>query len=151
MKTISLNDLLDRLRSPTPPALVEALPSRHFMQGHLPGALNINVGEVKALAPELLPTKAAGVVVYCASASCTNSDQVAVQLHALGYTDVAVFKGARPNGMRPVMRWKRVPHYRPRRRRRVRDRSSISQPDVLIRISWRISQQCRAAHWHKPR
>ncbi|MCK5875296.1 MAG: rhodanese-like domain-containing protein [Alcanivoracaceae bacterium] len=93
MKTISLNDLLDRLRSPTPPALIEALPPRHFMQGHLPGALNINVGEVKALAPELLPTKAAGVVVYCASASCTNSDQVAVQLLALGYTDVAVFKG----------------------------------------------------------
>ena len=92
MKTISLNDLLDRLRSPTPPALVEALPPRHFVQGHLPGALNINVGEVKALAPELLPTKTAGVVVYCASASCTNSDQVAVQLLALGYTDVAVFK-----------------------------------------------------------
>jgi rhodanese-related sulfurtransferase len=95
MKTISLNDLLDRLSSPTPPVLVEALPSHYFGQGHLPGALNINVGDVKALAPELLPAKAAGVVVYCASATCTNSDQVAVQLHALGYVDVAVFKGGK--------------------------------------------------------
>jgi len=95
MKTISLNDLLDRLSSPTPPVLVEALPAHYFAQGHLPGALNINVGEVKALAPELLPTKTAGVVVYCASAACTNSDQVAVQLQALGYVAVAVFKGGK--------------------------------------------------------
>lgn len=95
MKTISLNDLLDRLHSPTPPALVEALPPRHFAQGHLPGALNMNVGEVKALAPGLLPAKSGGVVVYCASATCTNSDQVAVQLHAMGYADVAVFKGGK--------------------------------------------------------
>lgn len=65
------------------------------MQGHLSGALNINAGEVKALAPELLPTKGTGVVVYCASASCTNSDQVAVQLHAIGYIDGAVFKGGK--------------------------------------------------------
>lgn len=95
MKTISLNDLLNSLRSPTPPVLVEALPSRYFAQGHLPGALNINVGEVMALAPELLPAKDAGIVVYCASTTCTNSDQVAAQLHALGYADVAVFKGGK--------------------------------------------------------
>lgn len=95
MKTISLSELLDNLLSPTPPVLVEALPSRYFAQGHLPGALNINVGEVKALAPELLPAKNARIVVYCASATCTNSDQVAVQLHALGYADVAVFKGGK--------------------------------------------------------
>lgn len=95
MKTISLNNLLNGLRSATPPVLVEALPSRYFAQGHLPGALNIDVGKVKELAPELLPAKDAGIVVYCASATCTNSDQVAVQLHALGYTDVAVFKGGK--------------------------------------------------------
>nr|WP_298144881.1 rhodanese-like domain-containing protein [uncultured Pseudomonas sp.] len=95
MKTISLNDLLNRLHSPTPPILVEALPARYFAQGHLPGALNINIGEVKALASELLPAKDACVVVYCASATCTNSDQVAVQLLALGYADVAVFKGGK--------------------------------------------------------
>ncbi|MFZ5503501.1 MAG: rhodanese-like domain-containing protein [Pseudomonadota bacterium] len=95
MKTISLNALLERLNSPSPPALVEALPSRYFAQGHLPGALNINTGEVKALAPDLLPAKSGGIVVYCASATCTNSDQVAIQLHAMGYTDVAVFKGGK--------------------------------------------------------
>jgi len=95
MKTISLSKLLDSLLSPTPPVLVEALPSRYFAQGHLPGALNINIGETKRLASELLPAKNAPIVVYCASATCTNSDQVAVQLHALGYADVAVFKGGK--------------------------------------------------------
>ncbi|HBG31692.1 rhodanese-like domain-containing protein [Candidatus Macondimonas diazotrophica] len=95
MKTISLNDLFNLLRSPTPPVLVEALPARYFAQGHLPGACNINTGEVKTLAPQLLPDKDAGIVVYCASVTCTNSDQVAVQLHALGYSDVTVFKGGK--------------------------------------------------------
>lgn len=95
MKTISLNDLLDRLHSPTPPVLVEALPPRHFAQGHLPGALNMNIGEAEALAPGLLPVKTAGVVVYCASATCANSDQAAAQLRAMGYADVAVFKGGK--------------------------------------------------------
>lgn len=75
--------------------LVEALPERYFEEGHLPRAVNINVGDVKDKAPELLPSKSAAIIVYCASPTCTNSDQVALQLGALGYTDVAVFKGGK--------------------------------------------------------
>ena len=95
MNVINLKDLLASLHSAVPPILVEALASRYFAQGRLPGALNMNVGDVKALAPNLLPDKTAGVVVYCASAACANSDQVALQLQAMGYTDVAVFKGGK--------------------------------------------------------
>lgn len=95
MKTIALESLAARVPSAARPVLVEALPARYFDQGHLPGALNINVDEVKAKAPSLLPRKDAAIVVYCASEACRNSDQVAVQLLALGYTDVAVFRGGK--------------------------------------------------------
>lgn len=95
MKTISLDTLAARLQAGPRPLLVEALPARYFDQGHLPGALNINVDEVKAKAPALLPRRDAPIVVYCASETCRNSDQVAVQLLALGYADVAVFKGGK--------------------------------------------------------
>lgn len=95
MNTVSLDQLVSALQSVQPPQLVEALPARYFEQGHLPGALNINVGEVKDKAPTLLPDKGVPIVVYCASETCTNSDQVAVQLLALGYAEVAVFKAGK--------------------------------------------------------
>ena len=95
MKSVTLSQLAESLRSPRRPVLVEALPRRYFDQGHLPGALNINVDEVATKAAFLLPEKDAPVVVYCASATCSNSDQVAVKLRALGYADVAVYKGGK--------------------------------------------------------
>lgn len=95
MKTINLQELAAHVRGDGKPVLIEALPVRYFQTGHLPGAININVGEVRAKAPELLPDKSADIVVYCASATCTNSDQVAVNLRALGYSSVAVFKGGK--------------------------------------------------------
>lgn len=95
MKTITLPSILAALAEGQPPTFVEALPRHYYEQGHLPRALNINIGEVKDKAPAALPDKEAPIVVYCASATCTNSDQVALQLTALGYTDVAVFKGGK--------------------------------------------------------
>lgn len=95
MKTITCPELAAKLASSARPILIEALPARYFQQGHLPGALNLNVDEVRAKANTLLADKTADIVVYCASPSCNNSDQVAVQLSALGYTQVSVFKGGK--------------------------------------------------------
>lgn len=95
MKTINLQQLASHVRSERKPVLIEALPARYFLDGHLPGAININVGEVQDKAPGLLPDKGADIVVYCASVTCANSDQVAVNLHVLGYHNVAVFKGGK--------------------------------------------------------
>jgi rhodanese-related sulfurtransferase len=95
VKTVTLSQLAEGLRATRRPILVEALPPRYFVQGHLPGALNIDVGDVAAKASSLLPAKDATIIVYCASASCSNSEQVASQLHALGYRDVAVYKGGK--------------------------------------------------------
>ncbi len=47
--------------------LVEVLPEKYYRRAHLPGALNLPPGRVEELAPELLPDKAADIVVYCGS------------------------------------------------------------------------------------
>lgn len=94
MKTVSREDLSTRLHSRAP-ILVEALPAKYFQEGHLPGAININHDEIRAKATQLLPDKASEIVVYCASSTCTNSDKAAAQLEALGYQNVAVFKGGK--------------------------------------------------------
>ena len=47
--------------------LVETLPRTAYEHAHLPGAINIPPDQVKELAPQLLPDKAAAIVVYCAN------------------------------------------------------------------------------------
>jgi rhodanese-related sulfurtransferase len=71
--------------------LLEALPENYYNDGHLPGALNLPHDEVDALAPTLLPDKAAPVVVYCASSTCQNSDIAANRLVKLGYSNVRTY------------------------------------------------------------
>lgn len=95
MKTIDRETLAARLAGSDQPTLVEALPEKYFRDWHLPNAVNINHDQVRQRAAELLPDKHAEVVVYCASATCRNSDLAARQLTALGYTDVAVYKGGK--------------------------------------------------------
>jgi rhodanese-related sulfurtransferase len=96
-----MNGTIDRatlalaLRGARPPRLVEALPERHFLDTHLPGAINIPHDAVDAPAPALLPDRAAQVIVYCASAQCRNSDIAAARLRRLGYADVRVYAGGK--------------------------------------------------------
>jgi rhodanese-related sulfurtransferase len=67
METITREELQQLMASGTPFKLVEALQGGSFAQGHLPGAINIPPGEVRALAPSLLPDKEQEIVVYCGS------------------------------------------------------------------------------------
>lgn len=69
-------------------ALVEALPPMYFRKEHLPGAVNLPLGELDALAARRLPAKDAFIVVYCADAACPNSRIAAARLRELGYTNV---------------------------------------------------------------
>jgi rhodanese-related sulfurtransferase len=94
-KTIDRDTLARELRGASPPRLVEALPERHFADAHLPGAVNIPHDAVDELAATLLPDRAAPVVVYCASASCRNSDIAAARLERLGYSRVRVYAGGK--------------------------------------------------------
>ena len=91
---ISRQALHDRLTSPDPPVLVEALGAGFYTDAHLPGALNIPPGRVDALAPALLPDRDAEIIVYCTE-TCTSSDAVARRLEQLGYGNVAVYEGGK--------------------------------------------------------
>ena len=93
--TISRQDLVSKLDSRQPLILVEALPERYYLEGHLPGALHLPHDRVRELAPSLLPDKASAIVTYCASATCQNSHIAAATLRAMGYSDVSVYAGGK--------------------------------------------------------
>jgi rhodanese-related sulfurtransferase len=86
---------LQELSAAERPLLVEALPARYFLEGHLSGALHMPHDRVRELAPRLLADKLRPVVVYCASDTCQNSHIAARTLEALGYVNVRVYAGGK--------------------------------------------------------
>jgi rhodanese-related sulfurtransferase len=91
---ITRESLQDRLASDDPPIVVEALGVAFYADAHIPGAINVPLGQVDALAPALLTDQEADIVVYCTSAG-TSSDAVARRLERLGYRSVAVYLGGK--------------------------------------------------------
>jgi len=92
---LSLTELIE-LRNANPDViLLEALPEKYYRDGHLPGARHLPHDQVSQLAPQLLSNLDAEIVVYCASATCRNSDIAAQALDQLGYSHVAVFPGGK--------------------------------------------------------
>ena len=91
-RRIHRGDVDAHLRADTGMRLVEALPERHYRQAHLPGAIRLNHDEVRSRAEQLLPDKAAFIVVYCASTTCRNSRLLAQALAGMGYSNVAEYE-----------------------------------------------------------
>ncbi len=94
-KTISRIELATALQGPNPPVLFEALPVRYWIDGHLPGAVALPPEELAQRLAALALDRAEPVVVYCASATCANSHQVATRMAQLGYADVRVYEGGK--------------------------------------------------------
>ena len=90
-KTVSREELQAKLASKTRPVVLEALPAKYFLDGHLPGALHMPHDRVRALARAVVCDKGADIVVYCASRTCQNSHIAAETLTSLGYTNVSVY------------------------------------------------------------
>lgn len=67
VKTISRDELKEKIDGGDKFLLVETLPAAAYHHAHLPGAINLPPDQVTQLAPELLPDKTAEIVVYCAS------------------------------------------------------------------------------------
>ena len=88
VKEITRKELRTKLVGSEKVVLVDALPSKHYEDAHLPGAINVPHKEVDELSPKLLPDKSAHIVVYCSNRACQNSPQAARKLHALGYENV---------------------------------------------------------------
>jgi rhodanese-related sulfurtransferase len=64
--TISTEDLKAKLQRKQI-TLVETLAPERYREAHIPGALNIPPERINELAPQLLPSKDAEIVTYCAS------------------------------------------------------------------------------------
>lgn len=88
VRTISREELKGKLDRGEGVVVVETLGPAYYEAAHLPGAINIPHTEVDALAPGLLPDKAAQVVVYCSNRACQNSPQATRKLETLGYGNV---------------------------------------------------------------
>ncbi len=67
VKTISRDDLREKIDRGDKFSLVETLPEVAYQHAHLPGAINLPPDRVTELASSLLPDKSADIVVYCAS------------------------------------------------------------------------------------
>lgn len=94
-KTVDLDQLKSLIANGNAPVLIEALPEKYFLDGHLPGARHLPHDEVKEKAAQVVPDKSVPIVVYCASDTCRNSHQAAEAFKTLGYNDVAVYPGGK--------------------------------------------------------
>jgi len=112
MKTvINRAELQQRLEAGVPTIVLEALPEKYYVDGHLPGALQLNHENVLQDAQRLAPDKNATIVVYCASDTCKNSDITATRLEAMGYEDVRVYVAGKKDWLEaglPVVRGDRA-------------------------------------------
>ena len=91
MSKISRDELHAKLERGDDVAILEALPEKYYRTGHLPGARLMPHDAVADLAPSLVPDKSAEIVVYCASATCRNSEIAATRLTELGYRNVRAY------------------------------------------------------------
>lgn len=91
VKQITRQELQTRLSASNRLILLEALPEKYYVDGHLPGALHMPHDQAAELAAGLVPDKSAEIVVYCASKTCQNSHIAANRLAQIGYTNVVVY------------------------------------------------------------
>ena len=90
-RPIHRDDVHAHIRAGTTMHLVEALPEKHYRDGHLPGAVVLPHDEVRARAATMFPDPGAFIVVYCANTPCQNSRIAAQTLASMGYTNVAEY------------------------------------------------------------
>lgn len=67
--------------------LIDVLEAKEYEDSHLPGAINIPLGDIAEMAPRLLdPAKP--TVTYCYDSLCDMSPRAARRLETIGFTDV---------------------------------------------------------------
>ncbi|MGH2444480.1 MAG: rhodanese-like domain-containing protein [Candidatus Limnocylindria bacterium] len=91
-QTIDARTLHELLASDERPVLVNALAREAFEEERIPGSISIPAADALRIAPDVL-ARDQGVVVYCASRSCTASPTLAQKLVDLGFSEVADFEG----------------------------------------------------------
>lgn len=75
--------------------LFEVLPHMYFRKHHLPTAKNLPPTQVATLVPELVPDRAAEIVLYCWDDDCPTSGWARTELEAMGYTNIREYSGGK--------------------------------------------------------
>jgi rhodanese-related sulfurtransferase len=89
MQTIARGDLQTMLDNRSDVSLIEVLSEENFKRFHLPGAINVPIGEdFGDRIQQAVPEKDKPVVVYCANTECDASPKAAEQMDDLGYKAV---------------------------------------------------------------
>lgn len=83
LEAVSREALLQRSRAGTV-TILDVRPEDEYALGHLPGALNIPLRELKARLSEIDPKQE--IVAYCRGPYCVLSYEAVAQLRARGYT-----------------------------------------------------------------
>jgi len=94
LEFITMEGLLEMFENKGSFKLVEVLAKEEYDKGHIPGAINIPLDELKTLVKQKLK-KTDTIVVYCASYACHASTKAARRLLDLGYQHILDFKGGK--------------------------------------------------------
>lgn len=96
MSTIDVNDLkaLDSLRQ-LDTVLFEVLPLSYYEDGHIPGAIQIDLEEIPKMSRKLGLKQSTKIITYCSGETCKNSHQAAGLLQELGFKNVLVYSGGK--------------------------------------------------------
>lgn len=97
IRTVSLEDIKQRLDSNTPMVLIDVREKEEFRAGYIPGSQSVPRGFLEMQIEQKVPDKSAPVVLYCAGG--TRSALAAKTLMDMGYTNV---ESANPG----FVRWK---------------------------------------------
>lgn len=95
LQLITLEKVIEMKENNEDFTLVEVLSSEKYEEGHVPGAINIELDQVRDEAEGKLE-KGRTVVVYCGGYACRASTKAAKILMSMGYKDVLDFKGGKP-------------------------------------------------------
>ena len=94
VKFVPIETVLEMQENKEDFKLIEVLKEDSYKEGHIPGAINIPVDNLKDEAPKQLK-KTDKIVVYCASYQCHASTNAAKILLEMGYKNVMDFKGGK--------------------------------------------------------
>jgi rhodanese-related sulfurtransferase len=88
MRTITTQQLNERLANEGL-TLVDVLDPKHYRKFHLPGAVNVPLGDdFDRRIQEAVPDKNETIVVYCMDADCQASPKAGERMEELGYQNV---------------------------------------------------------------
>lgn len=92
VKTINRGELSELMFRGEKIKIVDVLPTEHYKEEHIKGAISLPLDDIETKAKDLLK-KNEKIIVYCASFDCLASTKAAEKLMKLGFKNVLDYKG----------------------------------------------------------